>query len=443
MAGHHVVWLPGPEEELSLIRRMLEMLPTIPASRVARILNEEGVPSPDAGRRRKDNGVRHEVSGLWHPSTIVNIARHPLLVACVRYGRRSMGDQSRFTADGPRMMTESDYRADEKPKVVRNPDEECVSTPASFEPIVDPAPYEKLIEILDRRAGSQKGKPRSPDPANNPLGGRVYDMACTWPMYRVPSKESFRYKCGLYQQSSGQQCAHNHVDGPLATRFLMNCIRQRLLAGNLRKQQEPRLRSLAEAERANGMDGRQSSDLDAKKRKLRQLEDDLEHAELNMTRAANDQQFEAMSRVFDQLKSQQSSLSAEIRVAEKTSTPIVDVDAEIEAALRCVERLDDLVEQAGDHRLARELFEVVNARLFLSFRKKQLKKRMVNRLYAGVVTLGNAVPPIDIYSGPTTRRKIKQSAAVVAAESGEPNSSAPPSDGEGKSLGNVNRGDRI
>jgi hypothetical protein len=26
MAGHHVVWLPGPEEELALIRRILEML---------------------------------------------------------------------------------------------------------------------------------------------------------------------------------------------------------------------------------------------------------------------------------------------------------------------------------------------------------------------------------------------------------------------------------
>ncbi|REJ90037.1 MAG: hypothetical protein DWQ34_18230, partial [Planctomycetota bacterium] len=126
-----------------------------------------------------------------------------------------------------------------------------------------------------------------------------------------------------------------------------------------------------------------------------------------------------------------------------TSTPMVDIDAEVDAALQCLGQLDDVVEQEGNHRLARELFEVVNARLFLAFRKQPLKKRVVNRLHAGVVTLGDAPPPIYIYSGPTARHKVKHTAAVVAAESGEPNSSAPPSDGEGKSLGNVNRGDRI
>jgi DNA invertase Pin-like site-specific DNA recombinase len=35
MAGHHVVWLPTAEAELSVIRRILGMLETMPASRVA------------------------------------------------------------------------------------------------------------------------------------------------------------------------------------------------------------------------------------------------------------------------------------------------------------------------------------------------------------------------------------------------------------------------
>jgi hypothetical protein len=59
MAGHHVVWLPGPDTELALIRRILTMLDTIAASQVAAILNKEGIPSPDAGRYRTDHGVRH------------------------------------------------------------------------------------------------------------------------------------------------------------------------------------------------------------------------------------------------------------------------------------------------------------------------------------------------------------------------------------------------
>ena len=35
MAGHHVVWMPGPEAELAIILRILVMLETMPASRVA------------------------------------------------------------------------------------------------------------------------------------------------------------------------------------------------------------------------------------------------------------------------------------------------------------------------------------------------------------------------------------------------------------------------
>ena len=53
MARHHVVWLPGPEKELALIRRILDMLETTPATRVAAVLTAEGVPTPDAGRLRR------------------------------------------------------------------------------------------------------------------------------------------------------------------------------------------------------------------------------------------------------------------------------------------------------------------------------------------------------------------------------------------------------
>jgi hypothetical protein len=44
MAGHHVVWLPDPTEELDVIRRILNALKTTPASRVAEILTKEKAP---------------------------------------------------------------------------------------------------------------------------------------------------------------------------------------------------------------------------------------------------------------------------------------------------------------------------------------------------------------------------------------------------------------
>jgi DNA invertase Pin-like site-specific DNA recombinase len=134
MAGHHVAWLPGPEEELAVIRRILAMLERMPASRVAATLTAEGVPAPDADRRRTDRGVNHPTSGVWHQPTILNIARNPLLLAVVSYGRRSMGDQLRFSPDGPRPLEEDDRRADGQPKVVANPETDRIRVEASFHP---------------------------------------------------------------------------------------------------------------------------------------------------------------------------------------------------------------------------------------------------------------------------------------------------------------------
>ena len=101
MPGHHVVWLPTAEAELEVVRRILAMLETMPSSQVAARLTAEGIPSPDAGRLRKDRGIKHPVSGVWHQTTVVNIARNPLLVAVATYGLRSMGDKLRFTPSGP------------------------------------------------------------------------------------------------------------------------------------------------------------------------------------------------------------------------------------------------------------------------------------------------------------------------------------------------------
>jgi len=136
MARHHVVWLRGPEEELNVIRRILTMLETMPASRVAAILTAERIPSPDTGRYRKDNGVHHAVSGVWHQTTVVYIARNPLLLAIARYGVRSMGDQLRLSETGPRELDEDDFRSDDEPKVIRNPESIQILAPARFEPIL-------------------------------------------------------------------------------------------------------------------------------------------------------------------------------------------------------------------------------------------------------------------------------------------------------------------
>ncbi len=145
-----------------------------------------------------------------------------LIVAAVDYDRSS--EDRRELADG-------DYRTDvEKPKVIRNPEEVRIIAPARFDAPVDSDRHRQLLAQLNERAGTQRGKPRSRDPKKNPLGSRAFDMSCGWPLYRQPYGERFRYLCGLYQQSHGAECSHNHVDGLTATRFVLSCVRQHALS---------------------------------------------------------------------------------------------------------------------------------------------------------------------------------------------------------------------
>ncbi len=94
--GFHVMWFPGPEDKLRLALRIREMLKTIPASRVARILTEEGIPSPDFGRTRSRKKVPYRVGKEWQSNTITAVGRCKRLLALATYGERSMGDQLRF-----------------------------------------------------------------------------------------------------------------------------------------------------------------------------------------------------------------------------------------------------------------------------------------------------------------------------------------------------------
>ena len=53
--------------------------------------------------------------------------------------------------------------------------------------------------------------------------------------------------------------------------------------------------------------------------------------------------------------------------------------------------------------------ELGNLRLFLKFEAIQPKKRIINKVVGGVVTIGSAPAPIEIYQGPTGRGKLKKS----------------------------------
>jgi hypothetical protein len=441
--GHHVVWRPH-EPEMITVRKILKLLRTSPATQVARMLDAEEIPSPDAGRLRTDNGILHQVSGHWNVCTINNIARRPILLAMTAYGQRSMGDQLRVTNDGPRELDVTDYRFDDEPKVIRNPESVQVRGRTAFEPLVDVEEHHELMAELDRRAGSQKGKPRSKEPARNPLGGRIFDMGCGWLMYRSPYLKTFRYRCGLYDQSHGQRCNHNTIDGPAATEFVLSCIRQRLFQPHMWAGLKQRLHQLASKETRQDEVEEQ---LKRYRQELSQVDRDLESVQQNLARANSSKQFEAISGIFDGLQVKKSHLAEKVQTHELKARKTSNAESEVGKALENLRQLCNFVtDDSNDLNTARRLIEAVNARMFPRFKRVNEGKRTLNRLSGGVVTFGSAEPPIRLYDGPTSREKVKAAVSRTLAENNgtdSPTTETVVSRGEGKSLGNVSRGDRI
>ena len=439
MAGHHVIWLPGADAEIALIRRILLMLESTPAARVAAMLTTEGIPSPDANRTRCDGGVLHQVSGVWHQTTIVNIARNPLLRALTQYGLRSMGDQLRYSPTGPREVEDSDFHVDKKPKVIRNPECDRTIAKAHFDPLVDLGQHEGLLRILDARAGTQRGKPRSRKPDDNPLGGRVFDLACTWPMYRAPYQKSFRYTCGLYGQSRGAKCRHNHVPGPLAAEFALSVLRQRVLSPTLL----PKLiRRLEELSAGSAHNSAVEHELAQKAAALTLVTSKLEKVATNMALADTPIQLKAIQKVFNELHKQSESLKADIAQL-KARTTQRPTTTEVDAAIALAERLTELAKGPGSLKAATEAIALVDLKLYLRFEPEQKGKRTLNKLVGGIVTVGAVDPPVVVYDGRTDHRSVKAngSVSVLDTEPADPKSPSGSSK-EDESLGNVNRGDK-
>ena len=383
---------------------------------------------------------------MRHQTTVVNIARNTLLVAIASFGLRSMGDKLRFAPEVPRELDDRDFREDKKPKVIRNPEDKRITAPARFEPLVDVERHQRLLANLDARGGTQRGRPRSHDPTRNPLGGRILDMNCSWLMYRMPDGNTFRYSCGSYLQSHSASCSHNTVDGPTATRFILSCLRQRLLSPTLLPKVEQRFRELAAQEESSNNVERELTNLRAE---LAQAQLQLKNVSGNMALAKTPEQFEVISAMFDQLKARETSLRIQIVEAESKTAQPRDAKAEIAEAMSVIDHLTNTLAGSKGLDFAAEAFRLTNVRLFLQFRPMQIKKRVLNRVAGGVVVFGAAPNPIDIYRGPTGRRALNcnGSTALLAAEQGKPGSPSPPentigSGSEGKLLRNVNRGDR-
>ena len=153
-------------------------------------------------------------------------------------------------------------------------------------------------------------------------------------------------------------------------------------------------------------------------------------------------QYEAIAAEFESLQSQESLVEFELKRMSAEMASEFNPAQEVDAALKGLERVKTSAGGTGDFATARELFELVDAKLFLQFRKSNWGKRTVYSIGGGHLNFGAMPPPVKIYEGRTGR---------VAVQMGEETNQPRPQQGEDQeinaggrsdSLGNVSRGDR-
>lgn len=307
-------------------------------------------------------------------------------MAVFSHGRRSTGDSFRFGPQGPCPLGDGDFRDhDGKPKVIINPSSMRVRTPAAIEPLLTVEAFERLQAVLDGRAGTQRGKPRSRHPRLNPLGGRVFDADCGRLMYRSNNHGGIEYGCGLYAQSNGARCRSNHIDGVVAVRLVVSCIRQKVLGPDLLPRLEARLREIAAGEaesepRAGGLEKLQA--------RSAELEEQLRTVGRNMAMAATADQRHITADVFAELRCERDALRIRIGQAERSRPTKADPAAEMTEAMAVAQRLAEAAAEPENFEAAGELFRSLNAKLFLRFADVQHGRRVLRKPAGGVVTFG-------------------------------------------------------
>jgi YD repeat-containing protein len=228
--------------------------------------------------------------------------------------------------------------------------------------VYDPA--NQIVLTLD-----QRGIAKTRDASKFPLSTRVYDLNCAHPMYPRTSGTRRCYACGKYINSAGQQCEHNQVDAEAALKFVLSVLKQKLMVSGGHHALRRRLVELAKIAREQQPDstGDEAQVLAAR---LRDAEAELELLTLNLGRAHDQAEYDAVKRLFHAKRQELAGLRRELdkmNPRQAASDGDEGDEAEIEKALAVFDQIQSLAADDGAREALRPLFRRLNLNLWLNF----------------------------------------------------------------------------
>lgn len=433
--GCHTEIQPKDEQKIAIWRQILDWAYIgWGAKRIANHLNQMGIPSPDIGRVRKDNGTPHLVSGRWNAGTVLDLLRNPAIIARQHAGKRAEGRHRRMHPNGARLLT-ADDRIGAGVRLVHNDDSVVIKQDLAYEPLYDANKWHQIQEKLVARGKCQRGIRRASDPAKYPLALRVIDLTdgCDHLMYSRTNGNRRLLVCSRYVNAG--ECNHNSVDSEAllayVVRFLSSAtgnlpVRDRLRAALLARAQSEVQHPKPDTERAR---------LDAE---LRTRQEQAARLQRRFAEEANESIYQALRAQYDRVHERTQTLEREL--AGRPSLPIERSlpDVEVDKALAL---LDDAQRIIGDVTAREELpalFERLGLWVGMYFREAiKGTKRKVREPASGILVLGSRKAPVGLY-GANNRDGGPEQATNETVNSTLSN---PNRHEEGASCRKVNRGD--
>jgi len=401
--GCHVRIKPRYQAQIATWLLILELkLKGWGGKRIAHYLNALGILSPDAGRTRSDHGVPHYVTGKWSVNTVLDLCRNPAIIGVLEQIRRSEGRYRRHAASGWRSLTDGDRSEDKKrPKMISNPAEVRIKANAGFEALYDRESWSEIQQELDRRGASQRGIPRTKDPAKYPLACRVIDMTdgCGSVMYGRTSGKRALYTCGRYMRTAGAECENNQVDAEALHRLVLGWLRQCAALGMRRSRLADLLKErVAEAAATTSENVAAGDELTRLRRARHQLNESRDTVGRRMACESNDDLCKIMRSEFERLTAELSTVDRDIDRLSQKSERAADPEADVNAALGILERLEQVIKKPEAREAFRELATRLGMRVGLKFDSAvKGKVRKVRRLVGGRIVFGDRELPVPLH----------------------------------------------
>lgn len=413
--------------------------------RIATYLNERGIPSPDAGRKRTDRGVTHTVSGQWNHTTVKSLINNQAILGLAVFGKQSEGRHRRLGSGQPRKLHDSEWNKQGKPKVINNSPDLWISRPAGYAPFATPELFAACQEQMTTRARNQRGVSRVRRPEAYPLAGRIWDMNCGHPLYVRSSRGRDLYVCGLYMRCGATACDHNTVPAERAHQQILTLLRQEVAIAGGRKALEQAIRAAADREATKGPDLNRTS-VSELERQLQETTVQVKTVTRNRLLMEDTEDIATADGLLAELKAKQSDLRAKLaKVQERLSAGPRAKEQEIASAMALLDKIESLLAHPSAGIDLRQVIEALNINMWLEFTGGRKGKRKVRKIQRGLITRGNVPPPVTCYgkhSLPHEGNDIP-AATVAAAEGPDKRPSAGSEPPEGLSSTKVHRGDRI